>query len=103
MMQERVNQYDLWSSEARRNPHRLYAQMRSETPICQLVSPVSRNTYWFFTRYDDCLNILKDSRFIKDAERVMSEEQRRFFSPRSPAEAALNRHMLNLDPPDHTR
>lgn len=102
-MEAILNRYDIWNSAARRDPHTLYAQMRADAPIYRTIGPISGNVIWIFTRHEDCLNILKDSRFIKDAADIMTEEQRKRFAPRSAAEAALNRHMLNLDPPDHTR
>jgi cytochrome P450 len=102
-MEDRVNAYPIWGDAARRDPHALYARLRAEQPIYQGKGPVSGNTFWFFTRYEDCVALLKDQRFIKDADKIMTETQRAFFAPSNPAEAALNRHMLNLDPPDHTR
>lgn len=102
-MDDRVNAYPIWSDAARRDPHALYARLRAEAPVYKGTGPVSGNTFWFFTRYEDCVALLKDQRFIKDADKIMTEAQRAFFAPSNPVEAALNRHMLNLDPPDHTR
>jgi cytochrome P450 len=102
-MEDKVNAYPIWSDETRRDPHALYARLRAEAPIYKAIGPVSGNTFWFFTRYEDCVALLKDQHFIKDADKIMTEAQWAFFSPSNPAEAALNRHMLNLDPPDHTR
>jgi len=47
------------------------------------------------TRYDDVLTVLKDERFAKD----YSSRMRWVPRPIQP----LNRNLLNLDPPDHTR
>jgi cytochrome P450 PksS len=53
---------------------------------------------WLLTRYDDCVTLQKDPRFTKNFERIngpgSSEQQ---------MAAAINRHMLFVDPPDHTR
>jgi cytochrome P450 PksS len=50
---------------------------------------------WLVTRYDDVLTVLKDPRFAKDYSSKMR------WVPR--AIQSLNRNLLNLDPPDHTR
>lgn len=97
------NTYPIWGAAARRDPHRLYARIRAEAPLYRAIGPVSGNTFWFFTRYHDCVTLLKDARFIKESDRVLTDEQRQRFGAATPAQMALNRHMLNLDPPDHTR
>lgn len=104
MTLDTVNKYKLWSPEARRNPQALYAQMRTADPIYAATGPVSGNRFWFFTRYDDVINVLKDPRFGKDAYRLPPEIARKFVSEEvDPVFAVVNRHLLNLDPPDHTR
>lgn len=102
-MEDSLNQYKIWNPAARHDPHSLYAQIRAEAPIYRAIGPVSGNAFWFFTTYEDCLNVLKDPRFIKDFERLMTQEQRQRFANESTPVAAISRHMLNLDPPDHTR
>ena len=58
---------------------------------------------WLVTRYDDVVSVLKDDRFVKEKRKVMSPEQAArepwipgIFRP-------LEQHMLDMDPPDHTR
>jgi cytochrome P450 len=48
---------------------------------------------WLFTRYDDVLAIFKEARIGKDLRRVLPDAQQGPFDV----------HMLNVDPPDHTR
>lgn len=103
MAEDTKNRFTVWSAEWRQNPHPLYAQMREEAPIYHAVGPVSGHDFWFMTRYDDCVRVLRDDRFIKDSDKVLSDEQRARFGQPDPVFAAINRHMLNLDPPDHTR
>jgi cytochrome P450 PksS len=58
---------------------------------------------WLVTRYDDVAAVLKDDRFIKDKKKALSPEQaaRQPWIPRMLK--PLERNMLDLDPPDHTR
>lgn len=108
MVYER-NIYPIWDLKTRANPQALYAQMRDENPIYGAIGPATGRRFWFFTRYEDCLAILKDPRFGKDLERHMTAEERAKalahppdFQP-NPAFEAINNHLLNMDPPDHTR
>jgi cytochrome P450 PksS len=50
---------------------------------------------WIVTRYDDVVSILKDPRFSKDYIRAYP------WIPHSMR--AMFRHLLSIDPPDHTR
>lgn len=96
MVVSQTDPFDIFSLEARGN-HALYARMRREDPIHRALDPRTGAAVWFLTRYDDCVTFMKDKRFGK--------------VPRSAAEpasahamqTAINRHMLNLDEPDHTR
>lgn len=91
---------DLTSSAAKANPYPAYSLLRSSDPIHSLKMENGRTT-WLITRYEDALAILKDQRFIKDARRLLTPEQR------AQAEGSLyhmmNAHLLSFDPPDHTR
>jgi cytochrome P450 PksS len=86
----------------RANPYPFYARLRAEEPVCQVLLPDKRPA-WLVTRYEDVAAVLKDDRFIKEKDRVLSPEQAarepwipRFLKP-------LERNMLDLDPPDHDR
>jgi cytochrome P450 len=99
-----VNKYKLWDSSMRRNPQAVYAQMREHDPVYAATGPVTGNRFWFFTRYHDVQAVLKDPRFGKDTARLPEEIGRKYMPAESdPIFDAVNRHMLNLDPPDHTR
>jgi cytochrome P450 len=95
MVTSKTNPYDIFSPEAQRNPL-LYDQMRSEAPVHAAVHPQTGQTFWFLTRYDDCLNFLRDTRFGKEVHPTANEaaDDRR---------AIANQHMLNLDDPAHAR
>jgi cytochrome P450 PksS len=55
------------------------------------------------TRYDDVLAVLKDERFAKDRTRALSAEQLAGLPWVPSIFKPLEKNMLDLDPPDHTR
>jgi cytochrome P450 len=95
--------YDIWNSATRANPQELYEQMRNEEPIYAGIGPMTGRTFWFFTRYDDCVAVLKDARFGKEFRKHLTPEQLANEPEEPAAFASINRHLLQLDPPDHTR
>lgn len=79
------------------NPHPIYARMRVENPVYKMPYVEMGDNPWMLTRYDDSIALHTDARFTKNYGKIDPEG---FGS--SPA-AMINRHMLTLDPPDHTR
>jgi cytochrome P450 len=79
------------------DPLALFARLRASRPVTPLTIGSSRQ--WLITRYEDVRSALADPRLAKDWMRHMAPEE---WTP-DPVDAFLNRHMLNLDPPDHTR
>jgi cytochrome P450 PksS len=100
-----TNTLSIFDPAARANPQAVYARMRLANPISAEVGPMSGNTFWFFTRYNDVLAVLKDQRFGKNIREKLPMEIVRRFMPEEPDPmfAIINRHLLELDPPDHTR
>lgn len=92
---------NIWSWEGRQNPHALYKLMRETDPVHRDIGPVTGNSFWFLTRYQDCVDALKDPRLSKEPAKALTTEQ--FGAMRSPFLEPLNHHMLNFDPPTHTR
>jgi cytochrome P450 PksS len=88
---------DLTSAEFRTDPYPLYARLRAEAPVCRVRAGLFGRA-WLITRYHDVAAALKDERFTKDFRKVRRPEAQvvRLFG-------VLNRHMLSLDQPDHTR
>jgi cytochrome P450 len=93
---------NIGSSEFKANPFPFYARLRAEAPVYRTVLPDKQNA-WLVTRYEDVLSVLKDERFGKDRTKAQTREQGgkqpwvpHVFKP-------LERTMLDLDPPDHTR
>jgi cytochrome P450 len=87
MVASDTNPYDIFSPQAQRN-HALYAQMREQDPIHGAVHPVTGQTTWFLTRYDDCQRFLRDMRFGKLP---------------MPTGDVMNGNMLNMSGDDHAR
>jgi cytochrome P450 len=61
-----TNLYPIWQKASRANPQAVYEQMRQKDPIWKGIGPVTGNNFWFFVRYEDVVNVLKDQRFVKD-------------------------------------
>ncbi|WP_250002902.1 cytochrome P450 [Actinoplanes sp. M2I2] len=76
------------------DPHPAYATWRRDGPVRE-VRIASGAVVWLVTRYDDARQALTDPRFSKTG--------RNDGHPSSEIERALSRHMLAVDPPDHTR
>lgn len=104
------SKYDIWGRATRNNPHPLYRQMRENDPAFRVIDGLGQ-TVWFFTRYDDSVSILKDKRAIKNFRKNLPPDvlQHRFgIDPNTTDNNqsmwdVVNLHMLNQDPPDHTR
>jgi len=84
---------DLAKPHFKANPYPFYARLRAEAPVCR--TKFLGGPTWLVTRYRDVLMLLKDERFVKD------------WPPKTRwihfVAGAITRHMLNSDPPDHTR
>jgi cytochrome P450 PksS len=96
-----VHPFDLWSPEARLDPLSFCARMRQEAPVARILSPTQRAPIWIVSRYKDAQELLRDPRFIKDRYKLPDEQRLRYF--RVEELGQLDKHMLNSDPPAHTR
>jgi cytochrome P450 len=86
---------DLASPAFKANPYPFYARLRAEAPVHRMKLSFWLPTVWVVSRYADVLALLKDDRFSNDFTAKLP------WTPR--ATQPLTRHMLNRDPPDHTR
>lgn len=104
-MSTNVTTYPIFQPTTRANPQAVYAQMREHDPIYRAVGPQTGNTIWFFTRYEDVVAVLRDQRFVKDARNSLPPElaSRYVMADPDPTFEMINRHLLNLDAPNHTR
>ncbi|SDT69116.1 cytochrome P450 family protein [Actinoplanes derwentensis] len=75
------------------DPHPAYADMRRTGPVRRVELP-SGLSAWLVTRYDDGRRALADPRLSKSMPAAGAQ---------SGLTAAISRHMLAADPPDHTR
>lgn len=96
-------QYDLFGATFKADPYPTYAAMRTGAPLYRRTFTDDQTAIWFITRYEDVSAILRDSRFVKDIRNTMTPEERAQVPPQPPIMDLLSNHMLNLDPPDHTR
>ncbi|MGW7065197.1 cytochrome P450 family protein [Streptomyces sp. NPDC054904] len=87
-----------------KDPHSFYEQMRAEEPVRRVAVPGDLKV-WLITRYDDARAVLSDPRFSKDVEVGRMALQNSTTSTSGLANFAMElvSHMLNSDPPDHTR
>ena len=94
---------DLWSDALRADPHAAYRVLRTEAPVYEGIGPETGRSFWFLTRYDDVASVLRDPRFGRDVDKLPDHlrEQHRFEGEE--LMSMVDRHMLNADPPDHTR
>lgn len=98
---------NILSAEFKANPYPYYARLRAEAPVSRVILP-TKEPIWLITRYDDVATVLKDERFTKNKSVAMTPQQladqpwfQKLFA--SPLFKSLNRSMLAVDPPDHTR
>ncbi|MEH6979102.1 MULTISPECIES: cytochrome P450 family protein [Bacillus] len=91
----------LASAGFKEDAYEIYKESRKLQPIL-FVNKSELGTEWLITRYEDALPLLKDSRLKKNLENVFSQEDLKpFFSLENGDH--LTKHMLNSDPPDHSR
>ncbi|MDQ4075370.1 MAG: cytochrome P450 [Chloroflexota bacterium] len=87
-------QFDPRAPEFRSNPYPYYELLQSHAPI------FFWETWgiWFLSHYEDCHTLLRDNRLGR-------EDQGEFEAPaqQKPLFEMMNKWMLFLDPPDHTR
>lgn len=95
---------NLFSPQTRANPYPIYAELRKEAPVYPIQGQSGRRM-WIVTRYEDVQTVLKDPRFIKNVREVATGEELAAIDAnlQSSAFRLLNYHLLNADPPDHTR
>jgi cytochrome P450 len=83
------------------DPYTLYQRLRTEAPVTRITLPRGLGA-WLVTRYEDARVALAEPTLSKDPVGA-----RELFPRRDEAAAPymeqLDGHMLNSDPPDHTR
>ncbi|HEU5471098.1 MAG TPA: cytochrome P450 [Actinophytocola sp.] len=86
------------------DPYSLYRKLREEAPVRQVVTPNGLRS-WLVTRFEDAREALADPRLSRDLRLAPDLFARHSTTGRDAAEFGqeLAAHMLNSDPPDHTR
>ncbi len=80
------------------DPHAYFTRMRDDGPVTRVMMPYG-GAAWLITSYADVRAALADPRLHKDwAGKLTSPD----WAP-DEVSAFLNMHLLNTDPPDHTR
>jgi cytochrome P450 len=86
------------------SPYALYDRMREETPVHEVIMPRGLKV-WLVTRYADARDALADPVLHKDMRqaRDLFDRHNTVARDRAGFGPELAAHMLNSDPPDHTR
>jgi cytochrome P450 PksS len=90
------------SAEFKADPFTFLARLRASDPVYR-TTLLDKTVVWLLTRYDDVTALLRDERFTKNRRSALTKEQLRKLPWTPPMFRPLERHMLDLDPPDHTR
>lgn len=98
-----LQQVDIHSSEFKTNPFPFFARLRVEQPVYRNTLPPGKNIGWLLTRYEDVSLLLKDERFANSRYNGMTPEQLSERPEMHPLLRPLERNLLELDAPDHTR
>ncbi len=92
-------QADLFSQLFTADPHATLAALRRESPVRPIALPTGV-TGWLVTRYADVRQALTDPRLSKGG--LVSPVGYAVALP-DEVQRGANRHVLSVDPPDHTR
>ncbi|PZT72181.1 cytochrome P450 [Streptomyces sp. AC1-42W] len=94
---------ELFTWEFATDPYPAYAWLREHSPVHRTTLP-SGVEAWLVTRYADARQALADSRLSKNPAHHAKDAQGRSKTG-IPGERSANlmTHLLNIDPPDHTR
>jgi cytochrome P450 len=101
-MMNTAQQVNILSSEFKSNPFPLLSRLRAEHAVCRVTLP-DKTPVWLVTRYEDVKTLLTDERFAKSRYNALTPEQLRKQPWIPPMLRPLDRTMLDLDPPGHTR
>jgi cytochrome P450 PksS len=97
-----IPRLDVTSAQFKAQAYDFYARLRAEAPVHAVTLPNGR-TAWLLTRYDDVAAFLKDGRLVKNRHNAPGSRPMSRLPGMFGFLQALERHMLDTDPPDHTR
>ncbi len=94
---------ELFGPKFKADPYPTYAQLRDQAPVCPR-EYADGTTLWFVTGYEEVAAMLRDhQRIVKDLRNTMTPEEVAALPEEPEQYRLLANHMVNLDPPDHTR
>ena len=91
---------DAWGDYDRDNPFPLFAQVRADGPVHEVTLPDGQRA-WLVVRHAEARAALNDPRLSKDMHAALARDGA-VVAEGLPG-PAFARHMLSVDPPDHTR
>jgi cytochrome P450 len=97
-----VPQPNIVSAEFKADPFPFLTRLRASGPVYRTTLP-DGTPVWLVARYNDVLALLRDEHFTKNRRTALTPEQARKLPWTPPIFRPLERNMLDLDPPDHTR
>ena len=89
-----------WGAYDRDDPFALFAEVRERGPV-HAVTLADGHAAWLVVGYDEARAALNDPRLSKDMQAALAASSE-VVAEGLPG-PAFARHMLNVDPPDHTR
>lgn len=92
----------MFDDEYMRDPYPIYARLRQQLPVHKVHVP-NRVDMWVVTRYEDVKVALTAPEVSKDSVRLRELVEKLSPPGRPQFDEALSAHMLNSDPPQHTR
>jgi cytochrome P450 len=90
----------VWGDYDRNDPVPLFARVRTEGPVHEVTLPDGQRA-WLIVRYGEARAALGDPRLSKDMHAALARDGA-VVAEGLPG-PAFARHMLSVDPPDHTR
>ncbi len=95
---------DVFTDDFFADPHGVYARLRAEAPVHNVITP-NQQKVWLVVGHQAARTALADPRLSKDvtvAQRVYERHTEPSVRDRDFSQS-LSAHMLNTDPPEHTR
>ncbi|MEU3355407.1 cytochrome P450 [Streptomyces sp. NPDC037389] len=94
--------FDVTNPLFKADPHEFYARLRESGPAHRVYLP-GYGDVWLITTYADARAVLADPRLSKDPVNVPEALRKAMVEAGGQDNFQLMAHMLNSDPPDHTR
>lgn len=97
-----LTEAQLSSPAFKQEAYEIYKELRACHPVYPLSSR-EQGQCWLITRYEDAISLLKDAKLMKNIENVFSKQEEVDVPFSLESRELLRNHMLNSDPPSHSR